>query len=125
MKTPRSAKPKTIKDAKKATKRAKTRRVVRVIERPNGDPAVEDAEWLEAERLRAIKKRVTECLPEPGFKTPPLSLLAKLGSIAVHAEELLSPDGHSFDRTALEQILRNPEVTAWIKDMGLPRKRSS
>lgn len=60
-------------------------------------------------------------------KSPPMSLLAKLGSIAVHAEELLSPGGHAFDRTALEQLLKDQEVTAWIADMGplLPRKRTT
>jgi hypothetical protein len=31
-----------------------------------------------------------------------LSLLLKLGSIAVHAEEMLSPGGHACDRAALE-----------------------
>lgn len=55
-----------------------------------------------------------------------LSLLVKLGSIAVHADEMLSPDGHAFDRTAIETLLKDPEVTAWIKKMGvlLPRKRT-
>lgn len=117
MKTPKSARPKTIKDAKKSrtTKKAKTREVVTVIELPNGDPAVEDAEWLEKNP------------PKTDFKAPSLSLLAKLGSVAVHADELLSPNGHAFDRSALQQLLRDPEVMAWIKDMGplLPRKRSS
>lgn len=66
---------------------------------------------------------------------PPLSLLVKLGSIAVHCEELLAPPrldkkrghvgGHEFDKTAAEQLLNDPEVKAWIKQMGafMPVKR--
>jgi hypothetical protein len=56
----------------------------------------------------------------------PLSLAMKLGSIAVHAEEFLSPDGHEFDKAALDTLLQDPEVKDWIKVMGpmLPRKRS-
>ena len=63
--------------------------------------------------------------PRPDFKRPALSLLAKLGSIAVPADELLSPTGHAFDKTVLEQLLRDHEVAEWMKDMGplLPRKR--
>jgi hypothetical protein len=54
-----------------------------------------------------------------------LSLLLKLGSIAVHAEEMLSPGGHACDRAALESLLSDSEVQNWIKDMGvyLPAKR--
>ena len=48
---------------------------------------------------------------------PALTLLVKLGSIAVHAGELLSPDGHEFDRVALDQLLRDPEVLAWLEAM--------
>lgn len=59
---------------------------------------------------------------------PPASLLVKLGSIAVHAEEMLSPDGHEFDRQAIEALLRTPDVQEWFKAataMGLlPKKRN-
>jgi len=56
---------------------------------------------------------------------PPLSLLVKLGSAVVHAEELLSPAGHKFDHIALNQLLRDPEVVEWMKAMGafLPVRR--
>jgi hypothetical protein len=56
---------------------------------------------------------------------PKLSLLVKLGSIAVHCEELLSPGGHAFDKTALDGLLNDPEVKEWIKAMGafMPVKR--
>lgn len=45
--------------------------------------------------------------------TPTPSLLSKLGSIMAHAEELVSPEGHTFDRLALEDVLRDPEVIEW------------
>jgi len=55
----------------------------------------------------------------------PVSLAVKLGSAVVHAEELLSSKGHHFDKIALESLLNDPEVKAWIKSMGtfLPLKR--
>lgn len=59
---------------------------------------------------------------------PTVTLLVKLGSIAVHVEEMLSPLGHHFDRTALEQLLKDDEVAAWLKAMDkmafLPKKRT-
>lgn len=58
---------------------------------------------------------------------PSASLLVKLGSIAVHAEELTSPGGHAFDKTALDMLLQDPEIAAWRKQMDamafLPKKR--
>jgi hypothetical protein len=56
---------------------------------------------------------------------PSASLLCKLGSIALHAEELFSPRGHHFDKTALEVLLNDYEVREWITAMGalLPKKR--
>ena len=58
---------------------------------------------------------------------PSVALLSKLGSIAVHVEELLSPKGHDFDKIALEQLLNDAEVKVWISDMDqmamLPKKR--
>ena len=58
---------------------------------------------------------------------PELSLLIKLGSIAVHADEMLSPGGHDFDRIALMGLMDDPEVKEWIKQMDamafLPKKR--
>ena len=48
---------------------------------------------------------------------PSLALLCKLGSIVVHVEEMLSPAGHGFDRIALDQLLSDAEVKAWIADM--------
>lgn len=58
---------------------------------------------------------------------PSPALLCKLGSIAVHVEEMLSPDGHAFDRIALDNLLKDEEVKAWLKEMDrlamLPKKR--
>lgn len=56
---------------------------------------------------------------------PSLSLLVKLGSIAVHVEEMLSTNRHRFDIVALQTLLDDVEVRQWIKDMGvyMPVKR--
>lgn len=58
---------------------------------------------------------------------PSPMLLCLLGSIVVHAEELLSSDGHAFDKVALEQALQDPNVAAWREAMDrggfLPVKR--
>lgn len=48
---------------------------------------------------------------------PGVTLLVKLGSIAVHVEELLSPAGHNFDKVALEQLLADPEFVEWRRQM--------
>lgn len=56
---------------------------------------------------------------------PSLSLLSKLGSIIVHAEEMASLKGHAFDKIAMDGLLNDPEVREWLKGMGplLPVKR--
>jgi hypothetical protein len=58
---------------------------------------------------------------------PPPSLLCKVASITVHADEMLSSDGHDFDRAALAAAIQDPEVRAWIDQMTeaalAPRKR--
>lgn len=58
---------------------------------------------------------------------PSITLLVKLGSIAVHAEEILSPKGHEVDRVALQTLFDDAEVIAWRKAMDkmamLPVKR--
>jgi hypothetical protein len=62
------------------------------------------------------------------FAHPPISLLCKLGSIAVHADELTSPHGHKFDESALRSLLDDAEVKAWLHQMNgaalIPRKRN-
>lgn len=60
--------------------------------------------------------------------TPSPQLLTKLGSIMVHVEELLSPHGHHFDRVALDDLLKDPQVKEWRRQMDsmalLPVKRN-
>ena len=58
---------------------------------------------------------------------PTPALLCKLGSVLVHAQELISTSGHAFDRHALEQLTEDPEVKEWLAQMDamamIPRKR--
>lgn len=48
---------------------------------------------------------------------PSAALLCKLGSVIVHADELASPGGHAFDKVALDQLLADPEVREWLRQM--------
>ena len=58
---------------------------------------------------------------------PSLTLLCKLGSVIVHAEEFFSPKGHPLDKAALDTALQDDEVQEWLVAMGkmamLPVKR--
>ena len=47
----------------------------------------------------------------------PASLLVKLGSIAVHADEFFSPSGHIFDGDAMKALLDDAEVKTWLLEM--------
>jgi hypothetical protein len=64
---------------------------------------------------------VPEAGPQPVERPNPFqpsaSLLSKLGSIAVHAEEMTSPTGHGFDKLALDSVLSDPEVQDWLEAM--------
>jgi hypothetical protein len=59
---------------------------------------------------------------------PTATLLVKLGSLMVHAEELLEPGAHELDAEAIRGLLADPEVRAWRQLMEsaalLPLKRS-
>lgn len=59
----------------------------------------------------------------------PISLVVKLASIAVHAEEMLSPNGHYFDRETIKSLLNDLEVRGFLDDPAnaafLPLKRKS
>lgn len=46
------------------------------------------------------------------------SLASKLASVVVHAGEMMSSDGHHFDRIALQQAIADPEVQEWIRGLG-------
>jgi len=63
------------------------------------------------------------------FLRPPTSLLCKLASITVHADEYLSPGSHDFDLRALQGLLADEEVRAWVGKMSeaalAPRKRDT
>ncbi len=58
---------------------------------------------------------------------PKMSILVKLGSLAVHVDELLSPQGHTFDKEAIKSLLDDPELNEWLAAMDamsfLPKKR--
>lgn len=49
---------------------------------------------------------------------PPVSLLVKLGSLAIHVEELLSPGGHAYDKLAMDTLLGDAELREWLKQMS-------
>lgn len=57
---------------------------------------------------------------------PSPALLAKLGSLVYHLEELLD-EGHEFDRAAAQALRESPDVEAWFHAMKqlalLPVKR--
>lgn len=59
---------------------------------------------------------------------PSVKLLVKLGSVIVHVDELLSPHGHHYDRTAIQMLMGDSEVQEWIRGMDkmafLPVKRN-
>ncbi len=67
--------------------------------------------------------------PEDDPLDVPASLLCKLGSMMVHADEFLSPAGHDFDRIAMMALIGDPEVSAWVAAMTekgfLPVKRET
>jgi hypothetical protein len=63
----------------------------------------------------------------PAHGTEVNSLLIKLAALAVHAEELLGSDGHEVDKGAIEGLLADLEVRAFLDDPNnavlLPLKR--
>ena len=69
-------------------------------------------------------------IPKAGPTNPGVLLLIKLGSIAVHVDEMIEtnfdPRSMLFDKSALATVF-DDEVRQWIKDMGplLPLKRST
>lgn len=58
---------------------------------------------------------------------PSVSLLVKLGSLIVHFDETRSSKSHMFDTNAIETLLNDAEVKAWLDSMNkaayLPVKR--
>lgn len=66
-------------------------------------------------------------MPKIDTLNPPPAVLAKISSVIVHVDEMLSSDGHHFDRIALQNLLNDPDVQEWLKGMGemalIPVKR--
>lgn len=64
--------------------------------------------------------------PDPLDASP--SILCKLGSIAIHAEEFFSAGGHDFDQQAILSGLQDEQLREWFKQMNalalLPVKRT-
>jgi hypothetical protein len=64
----------------------------------------------------------------PDMMKPSPTLLVKLGSIIVHFDEATELGGHKFDIQTARQLLNDPDVSEWIKQMNgaamLPVKRS-
>jgi hypothetical protein len=46
--------------------------------------------------------------------SPPAGVIIKLGSIARHVEEALAAGGHPLDLAAVNGLLADPEVKAWL-----------
>lgn len=71
------------------------------------------------------KGLVSSCTPElhdeddasiKAWTEPSLSLLVKLGSVIIHVQEYLGPDGHPLDRMAFENVAKDPDVKAWLEE---------
>lgn len=75
--------------------------------------------------------------PNPGRRSsmkkdpmkPSVTLLIKIGSAMIHAEEMVETKFKNldFDLPGFQTITNDPEVIEWVKAMGpmLPRKRST
>jgi hypothetical protein len=57
---------------------------------------------------------------------PKPSVLAKIGSIIVHIEEIID-HGHAFDVIAMQGLLKDSEIQEWLGEMRkfalIPEKR--
>lgn len=86
---------------------------------------VHDEELAVYQQLWPMRQLVTESTGD--FKLPSQSLLIKIGSLVVHAEEYLSSDGDPFDKVAFDSLRTDSEVQAWLRQMTnaglLPLKR--
>jgi hypothetical protein len=78
-----------------------------------------------------VTKKILKLKAAPSLESLtnlPLTLAVKLGSIAVHVDEFLSPHGHEFDKHALRTLIEDGEVKAWLQQMDalamIPKKRT-
>jgi hypothetical protein len=62
---------------------------------------------------------------KPDRYRPSPAVLIKLGSVAVHAEELVSEDGCEVDAIGIRNLMMDRDLRRWVKSMGalLPVKR--
>lgn len=77
-----------------------------------------DSGWTKNKKWEAgLEARTAKALtPDPA--RPSLSLLAKLGSLVVHASEGKSATGSTFDWDAFDSLVADPEVVAWLGAMS-------
>lgn len=77
--------------------------------------------------MRYIMGRAREAAVAPALRYD-LGTFAALGSLAVHVDEALSPNGHAFDALAMQSIVAQPNVQAFVgalQGAGLvPEKRT-
>lgn len=70
--------------------------------------------------MKNVKRKVV-------MTTVPETLLIKLGSALIHYHEHESAHGVPLDLLVARQLMQDPEVTKWIKSMGvllpLPRTK--
>lgn len=75
----------------------------------------------------SASKRNPQSANKPDPLQPSMVLLITLGSLVVHIDEMISPNGHPFDVEAVKSLLTNQELKDWLKQMDrlalLPKKR--
>lgn len=80
-----------------------------------------------AKASQEAPEETPEAAPANDPLKPSIKLLITLGSLAVHIEEFLSAKGHAVDRDAINTLLRDEELKAWVAKMTkmafLPVKR--
>lgn len=54
----------------------------------------------------------------PACLRPEPNVLVKLGSLMVHADEMLGENGHELDAAAIRGLLADPELVAWREQMN-------
>ena len=82
-----------------------------------------------AKRLRSIQEEYhRNNMPEPLKPSP--ALLAKLGSIVIHAKEFIEEPRHEarmFDLNAAVALMEDEDVREWLREMDalqlLPKRR--
>lgn len=85
------------------------------------------SEEAEADRIDEQMHRAGGAPDGNVSMTPSFSVAVKLASVAVHAEELISPTGAELDAAAIRGLLADPDVAAYLDTLSslalLPVKR--